>query len=535
MTRKPTAELRTRQRLLEAAIVLLAEHGLTAGLLEAAARAAQCPITRAKIYFGRDEDVVLALYLRLASDLEEHAADLPAGTIANRFRAAMLAKLDLVSPHREALLALLATALDPRHELGALGHQTELVRSRVGGVFSAVVFGASDRPKPPADEELIRVLYGMHLAILLLWTQDRTSGLEATRAAVDLAGDVVSRIRATRFVPGLRGSLAKLDGLVAPLVAPRPDLEATDVARRILGSLFRHRRLQPGAGACADLPCDECFALHLPRVRRAVLAGEPVRLLLPAFPAKSPNPRKVLGELPDMAEEVALVFLQSVADEIRAIYPPGVVTTVCSDGRVFGDLVGVTDHAVTRYGMEIAAIVDRLGLKNIEVFGLEDLFETQDFHTMRGELARHYAEPLAALEARTRDHERHRALFNGIHRFMVEDRAILEPEKSRNRIRTECKSLAYEVIRRSNAWGRLVSECFPLGVRLSIHPQHPHSEKIGILLGDAEDAWLTPWHAVALSDRGRVRLVQRHQAEALGARVVERDGRPSHFERVEGM
>jgi pyoverdine/dityrosine biosynthesis protein Dit1 len=494
------------------------------------ARAAGCPIERARSYFTRDEELVLALYLRLASALEERAADLPEGKVAKRFRAVMEAKLDLLAPYRDAFAALIAAALDPRHPLATLGPGTEVVRARVSAVFSAAVQGASDRPKPPADDALARVLYGTHLGIVLLWTQDRTAGLEATRSAVGVAAEIVSKLGKALRVPGLRGSLTTLDGVVAPLVEPAPDPCATALAREILRTLFRHRRLEGGDPRCADSPCDECVALHLPRLRRAVLANEPVRFLLPAFPAKSPNPRKVLGALPDMAEELALRYLQGVCEEIRAVYPPGAIITICSDGHVFGDLVGVTDEDVTRYGAEISGLVRRLGLDAITTFRLEDLYETGDFHTMRAELAAHYAEPLDALEERTRRHERHRALFNGIHRFMTEDRLALEPEKSRNRVRTESKALAYQVIRRSNAWGRLVAECFPLGVRLSIHPQHPHSEKIGILLGDAADAWLTPWHGVALHDGGRFRLVQRHQAEAAGARLVERDGRPSHFE-----
>jgi pyoverdine/dityrosine biosynthesis protein Dit1 len=126
--------------------------------------------------------------------------------------------------------------------------------------------------------------------------------------------------------------------------------------------------------------------------------------------------------------------------------------------------------------------------------------------------------------------ERHRALFNGVHRFLFEDRLRIEPGKSRNRLRKECRERALRVIQRSEAWGRLVRERFPTALRLSIHPQPPHAEKIGILLGDAADAWLTPWHGVALKDGAGFRLVRRHEAEALGARVVLRGARASHYE-----
>jgi len=142
----------------------------------------------------------------------------------------------------------------------------------------------------------------------------------------------------------------------------------------------------------------------------------------------------------------------------------------------------------------------------------------------------HYADTLEAIKERIHNFDHHRALFNGIQRFLFEDRLVFETDKSRNQIRNECKELAYRVIQRSDSWGRLLSDCFPTALRLSIHPQSPHSEKIGILLGEANDTWLTPWHGVALKQRGNFILTHRHDAEALGARVVERDGRPSYFE-----
>ncbi len=122
------------------------------------------------------------------------------------------------------------------------------------------------------------------------------------------------------------------------------------------------------------------------------------------------------------------------------------------------------------------------------------------------------------------------ALFNGIQRFLFEDQIALEKGKSRSRIRSECKERTYEVVRRSDAWGRLVADCFPASLRLSIHPQPPHSEKIGILLAESRDVWLTPWHSVALMENGHFRLVKRREAEELGAIVVSNDGSPSYME-----
>jgi pyoverdine/dityrosine biosynthesis protein Dit1/AcrR family transcriptional regulator len=524
-----TADRRIRQRLLEAAIPLLAERGLSGELLPAAAAAAGCTLERAHVFFARDEELVLALYVRLATELEASVPDLPEGTLAERFRAAMLTKLSLVAPYRDALTALIATALDPRHELGALSEQTGLVRGRVLGVFSAVVLGASDRP-PEGTAALARAFYGAHLALVLLWTQDRTPDFDATRSAVDAFCKLLTTASMLLLMPGAESALAGADRFLSPLLEQEPDAAHAATSERILRTLFRHRRLQPDAGACAERPCEQCLGLHLPKVLRFVVNNEPVHLLLPAFPAKSPNPRKVLGRLPDMAEELALNFLEKVCREIQDFYPPGVRVTICSDGRVFSDLVGVADADVTDYGRAIDSMLGRLGTKSLDALNLEDLFDIDDRAALREQLCEHYADSLETIEARIHTHERHRALFNGIHRFLFEDRLVIEPDKSRNRLRNECKERALRVIQRSEAWGRLIQECFPAALRLSIHPQPPHSEKIGILLGDAEDAWLTPWHGVVLKTAEGFKLVRRHEAESLGARVVRRDGRDSHYE-----
>jgi pyoverdine/dityrosine biosynthesis protein Dit1 len=149
---------------------------------------------------------------------------------------------------------------------------------------------------------------------------------------------------------------------------------------------------------------------------------------------------------------------------------------------------------------------------------------------MRDQLCLNYADTLAAIEKRVHTFDHHQLLFNGIQRFLFEDRIAIEPEKSRTQIRNECKRRTYEVIRRSDAWGRLLSDCFPAALRLSIHPQGPHSEKIGILMGKANDTWLTPWHAVAVKRDGGFCLMPRHEAEALGAQLVMANDRPSYYQ-----
>ena len=79
--------------------------------------------------------------------------------------------------------------------------------------------------------------------------------------------------------------------------------------------------------------------------------------MLPAFPTKSPNPNKVLGTLPDMAERLSLSFLNHLCQRIQLHYAPGMRILICSDGHVFGDLIRVADPAIDAYQAHIEQLI----------------------------------------------------------------------------------------------------------------------------------------------------------------------------------
>lgn len=74
-------------------------------------------------------------------------------------------------------------------------------------------------------------------------------------------------------------------------------------------------------------------------IENFVQSGRPVSISLPAFPFKSANKvYKVLGILPDKAEELALKRLNTMCIRIQAIYAPGAQLTIISDGLVYNGL-----------------------------------------------------------------------------------------------------------------------------------------------------------------------------------------------------
>ena len=217
-----------------------------------------------------------------------------------------------------------------------------------------------------------------------------------------------------------------------------------------------------------------------------------------------------------------MLYLAGVCRELRELHPAGVRLTICSDGHVFSDLVGVPDEDVTAYGEEIRRMADRLGIADsIETFSLREIYEDLSLSEMRAHLNRHYELPIRAVRERAAKTAQAGAMVNGIHRFLFEDAAAAQPDRSRTQIRNECRDLAYSVVQRSDGWSRLLADCFPMALRLSIHPQEAHSDKIGILLGEADDVWITPWHSVAVKKDGRFVMMKRSDAEEAGARLAD--------------
>lgn len=312
----------------------------------------------------------------------------------------------------------------------------------------------------------------------------------------------------------------------------------SQLARKIMLTVMRFRRIAGPKKSCATSLCEACLAPHLGQVIAAIEAQQPIIFVLPAFPAKSPNPAKVLGTLPDMAERLSLEFLHALCKQIQNMYSPGARVVLCSDGRVFNDAVGVRDLDVTDYQRELSLLITEMSFTFLSTFNLDDLYSGLDFNQMRHRLMEHYGEPLDVLKDAVRkgsqspchidDEEVHRQ-YCGITRFLVEDAMHPEQSRSRNAVQKACRPRAYVVIQRSRAWSQLIAERFPHAVRLSIHPQTCGTSKLGIRLMEAEN-WMTPWHGVAMEVDENFVLLKRAQAEALGARLIYRESRPSHYE-----
>lgn len=315
--------------------------------------------------------------------------------------------------------------------------------------------------------------------------------------------------------------------------APRAaywSMPETDQVRAVLSIVFaNHRTLPTPELNASDSGAFEMFyQAQKSIIQYFIKENKPIHFVLPAFPAKSPNKEKVIGVLPDLGEQLGLQLLDKMCRQIKEVYPAGAQVTVCFNGRVFGDLLKVSDAFVSEYCLELKKIAtEELKLDTINFYDLDHLYPGEDFDAMRQKLMKTHGAPIEELKESVAHGQKARILFNSVHRFLIEDIKVLYPELSAPEVRNISKVDAYEVINRSNAWSRHIAEKFPVSVRLSIHPQPVNAQKIGIKLIEGKNVWHTPWHTTVLEKEGKVSLVRK--SEIKDARLVYRNGRPSHY------
>ena len=205
--------LAARSRLYDTAIGMISERGYDATTLREIAKEAGVSVGLLYRYFPSKQAVIIALYDDLSQDFSRHTADMERGPWRERFLFAVDTSLRVLQPHRTTLRALIPVLVgDPDDGVFASG--TAFSRLRVQKVFEDAVAGAADAPKPPLAGALGRVLYLVHLGVLLWWLLDKTPKQRATHALVALTRQLLPSATLTLRLPPIRRSVIAIDELI---------------------------------------------------------------------------------------------------------------------------------------------------------------------------------------------------------------------------------------------------------------------------------------------------------------------------------
>jgi AcrR family transcriptional regulator len=211
----------SREHLYTTALRLIAKRGYEATTLRDIAKEADVSPGLLYRYFPSKQAVVLALYDELSAEYARRAAEMPPGKWRDRFIFALNTSLHVLEPHRVALRALTSVLVGDPDE-GIFAARTAFSRLRVQEVFESAVTEAADAPKQPLAAALGRLLYVIHLAVLLWWLLDRTPGQRATSALVLLTKQLLPSASLAIRVPPVRRFIVSVDELMGEALLSNP-------------------------------------------------------------------------------------------------------------------------------------------------------------------------------------------------------------------------------------------------------------------------------------------------------------------------
>ncbi|KAF2488791.1 Clavaminate synthase-like protein [Lophium mytilinum] len=293
-------------------------------------------------------------------------------------------------------------------------------------------------------------------------------------------------------------------------------------------------------------------AKFLPFVEKYVKNNEPVRMVLPAFPFKSPNRvDKVLGSLPDLGEELALMHLNGLCESIREVYEHGATVAITSDGLVYNDLMGVEDSVVWEYSAAVRDIIKAKNLTHLTTLRVVDILGThedtnadltrEEYLAHAGCYRRELMAKFGPVDFNSRDAVKSDKdicmTYKGYIKFLTKDLAnsrlakLMVDEKSPNkRFKRAIEELALKMIFRGKAFAAAISSKCANHVRLSIHPSIGET-KLTIPLIPPPDGGqiMTPWHSsIAVGLDGSFRTVHADEVRDTHE-LMYRDRRPYYY------
>lgn len=262
------------------------------------------------------------------------------------------------------------------------------------------------------------------------------------------------------------------------------------------------------------------------RILKMVDTQQPVKFSMLGYPFKSGNTRdKVLGPLPDLAEEKSFDNFAHLGRTIKQVYNQGISMSIISDGYIFSDVFGVADETVERYN---EAVRHMSQAAPVTMYDGMDFYNGKSIYEMREDVIRQFGITQADLEKRILTDLNVNELYRGMIRFMIEEQA-LKPFPNNTQRQKAAKVLAREAMIRNEAYSALIQHEFEDHIRLSMHNSTNDGTKFSIKLLQGNSHY-SPWHsALVVKNDESFETMHRKDAEAAGYELVSVNNQPYYF------
>ncbi|KAG2502992.1 hypothetical protein JM18_009593, partial [Phytophthora kernoviae] len=235
-------------------------------------------------------------------------------------------------------------------------------------------------------------------------------------------------------------------------------------------------------------------------VMRLIDRRAPITLVLPSFPFKSPNSTdKVLGKLPDRAEELSMACLENFCAEVEEAYTPGCKMVIFSDGRVFNDLLGVSLSDLRAFENEMETLVKEAGHTHISFDSMDNY--VKNVNDPIPEILERFDVLHMDFDVRIKTEPEIRNTYCSFCKFLERDLAPQWVGISRSAMKRNCGKIAKQMMHRNIGFSMLVDASYPDALRISIHQYNNAGPKFGIhLIPQTSSKPRTPWHSVICED-----------------------------------
>ena len=263
------------------------------------------------------------------------------------------------------------------------------------------------------------------------------------------------------------------------------------------------------------------------RIGSFVINNEPIKFAMLGLPFKSTNKRdKVLGDLPDLGEELTVKNFSAFNNDIKTVYKPGIEMLVASDGYVFNDLLGIPEPVVSEY----KAINESFNANGpLKIIDINDFYSGQTVSFKRDKLMQQFGYTWERMEQEILFNPDVNFLYKGMLKYWDLEMACRNFPSKTQRAKY-AKKLVREMMLRNEAFNLLVRKELPTHIRLSMHQSVNNGYKYSFKLIPGEHTHHAAWNAVVvMSHTGEAMTMHRADAEKYGYRLVTKDGQPYNY------
>ena len=186
-SRMTPKSIRTRQKILDAALLLFAEKGYEKATMRQIAVGAEIAPGSIYHHFPTKEHIVQTFYDGIHEDHAQACVSILRNEfkLENRLREVILKKIELAEPFKKVSSVLFRVASDPNNPLSPFSAQSSPTRDKSLALFRQLVSGSS--AKLPADVEILlpEYLWLYQMGIILYWVHDSSENSRKTLRLID--------------------------------------------------------------------------------------------------------------------------------------------------------------------------------------------------------------------------------------------------------------------------------------------------------------------------------------------------------------